>query len=407
MNTRIMAGSTFLRIILAGICVTSALGTSATGASLTDFPASIDRGTAVVAERQQSTAAFLGFESGEERRYALGPPEELYAGERATWAMRLREVFADPPHAIFELAHVWDRGRRTQREFAIGTVTHVQSAGELRVNAHGFPLEMRFETERHLAGMGEEIYSVRYRFEDGGYMKHIAAGGRDLEHRTRHLSNDDLDLDIPGGMYPFGAAAMACLLTQPPETTYAPGVLPGRPGGGNTPPVAPTGNVRFAAEVTCKEPLFANPGLLSLMLPALWEAGTGELEFVVLTPAGYFGMPGVGGGGALPGMSVMMQNRPFDSQEASHPRTNSDIEELRYRDRVRVDVGVRTLDAWLFEGMRDFDAVYVDDDGVVLRVDLAAPAAMALPRSGALADVDPGLADQRDLWIRLLFASEY
>lgn len=362
----------------------------------------------------QGESRFLGFGLGEERRYVLGPAERLLAGEQAVWSMHLREILADPPDAVFELSHVWERGvhrparlstQSGSRGLAIGTVVRVQSAGELRVNPHGFPVELRFETERQLVGLGVESYTVRYRFEDGVYYKHVAAGGRDLEHRVRHFSNDALDLDAAVGMYPFGAGAMECLFILPRETTAYPDPLPGRVTAGGSVP-APLGGRRWAQEIDCKEPLFTNPGLLSLMLPALWEAGTGELEFVALTPAGYFGMPGIGAGGALPGVSVAMLNRAFDSQEASHPRTNTDIEKLTYRDRVRVEVGARTLDAWLFDGMRDFDAVYVDDDGVVLRVDLAARIAADMP-TDLRAVQGPTRMDTRELWVRLLFPNEY
>jgi len=347
----------------------------------------------------------LGFSLGEERRYVLGPTENLYVGEQAMWSIRLREVLADPPDAVFELAHVWNRGERV-RNLAIGTVIAVQSNGELHVNRHGFPMELRFETERQLFGMGSEAYTVRYEFENGSFKKLISVGGRDLEHRARHLSNEELDLDAPLGMYPFSAEAIGCELALPPESMAQPGMMPGASAGAG---MVPGQGVRFAGRLDCKEPLFANPGLLSLVMPALWEAGTGELDFVVLTPAGYYGMPGVSGGGAVPGVSVMMQDRPFDSQEASHPRTNSDIEHLRYQDRVRVEVGERTRDAWLFDGMHDFRAVYVDDDGVVLRVDLAPDAGMSMPRAGSrgIDQANPGFGDTRELWVRLLYPSEY
>lgn len=365
-------------------------------------------GVTPVAARQVSTT-FLGFRLGEERRYVLGPTEELYVGEQAIWSIQLREVLADPPDAVFELSHVWDRGEPSTRGYAIGTVTRVVSNGELRVNRHGFPVGVRFETERQLAGLGSEAYTVRYTFEDGNFSKHISVGGRDLDHRVRHLSNDGLDLDAPLGMYPFGARAMGCLRGLPPETTAQPEYLPGALGTGARAATVPGQGMRWALRVDCKEPLFANPGLLSLIMPALWEAGTGELDFVVLTPAGFMGMPGIGGGAALPGMSATMQSRHFDSQESSHPRTNSDIEHLRYQDRVRVEVGERTRDAWLFDGMDDFRAVYVDDDGVVLRVDLAPDAAMTMPRAGnqGIQDSSPTFNDTRELWVRLLFPSEY
>jgi hypothetical protein len=158
----------------------------------------------------------------------------------------------------------------------------------------------------------------------------------------------------------------------------------------------------------CREPLFSNPGLLSLMLPALWEHGTGEYRFAMLTPAGLFGMPGVGGGLASSlGVSATLTNRPFDAKTATSPQTNSDIETLRYLERVQVEVGTRVRDAWRFEGMRELESIYVDDEGVVLRVDLAGWLSRTTPRAGSTAEVEPHGVDERRLWIRLLFPSEY
>ena len=42
-----------------------------------------------------------------------------------------------------------------------------------------------------------------------------------------------------------------------------------------------------------------------------------------------------------------------------------------------------------------------------LRVDLASYGAMEMPSSGALEDVDWVPTDTRELWVRLLFPSEY
>ena len=34
------------------------------------------------------------------------------------------------------------------------------------------------------------------------------------------------------------------------------------------------------------KPVFANPGLLNLTMPALWETGTGQLELLAMAPTG-------------------------------------------------------------------------------------------------------------------------
>lgn len=384
-------------------------GAAAVASSL---PAS--RADSIVVDTTQTSSTFLGFELGEERRYALGPPELLYAGEQAIWSVRLAAILAEPPDAVFELSHSWQRYEASSSP-PVGTITRIDSHGELRANAHGFPLEVSFDTSRRLAGLGEERYTIRYRFEDGEYRKHVVKDGNDLEHRVRLRRNDELDLGVPTGLYAFSPAPLECALA-PPRFSREP--ASGSAAVRSPPTGAASGMTRLDRDGECLEQLFGNPGLLSLLLPALWEAGTGTLEFVVLTPRGPFGMPGwsAGGGsrrsssgGSSPGTRGVSGGKPadhFDAELAMSPRVNSDVEELRYVDRVRVEVGRRTRDAWLFEGMRLFDRVYVDDDGVVLRADLAA-------RMGSDAPVDlysaqgPTRMDTRELWIRLLYSSEY
>ncbi len=58
--------------------------------------------------------------------------------------------------------------------------------------------------------------------------------------------------------------------------------------------------------------------------------------------------------------------------------------------------------------MRAFDAVFVDDEGVVLRVDLAATVSSWTAPSNVRSEIiEPTQMDDRGLWIRLLFPSEY
>ena len=362
---------------------------------------------------QQPSSSYLGFELGEERRYVLGPAESLYSSEGAVWSMRLREVLADPPDAIFELSHEWSRAEyRTAPPVA--TPMSVSSSGELRVNAHGFPLSLSFRTTRQLYGYGEHVYSVRYELEGDRFHKYFSMGTRDFDYWVRIRETDELDTDVPRGLWAHAPMALECMFGLPPSTAYGPampGIVPPN-AGANAGAVVGGSQVRFAEHVDCREPLFANPGLLSLVLPTLWEAETGELEFLLLTPAGDYGMPGVsGGGGSAGGGSVVSGGggtRHFDSQEATRPQTNSDIEDLRYVDRVRVEVGPRTVDAWRFEGMTGFESVYVDDDGVVVRVDLEPSLASgAMPVDDLEMLEAPTRMDSRGLYIRLLFPSEY
>lgn len=323
---------------------------------------------------------FLGFGVGEERRYVLGPADALYRGEHAAWSIRLQELIVDPPHAVFELAQEWTRAE-TRSAPPIGTVVGIFSSGELRVNTHGFPVSLRFRAQYHRYGQEALAYTVRYVYEDGRFRRLFSMEGLDLERDVRTRRTDAMDAAPPLGMWAFTPMGLECMLLIPPSASQ---------------------------QADCREPLFANPGLLSLAIPTLWEASTGELELFMLTPAGYYGMPGASDSAAAvaaSGVATSGYYRSFDSDLAIDARTNSDVETLRYVDRVRVDVGPRARDAWRFEGLRAFDAVYVDDDGAILRVDLGPLTAPALPN---VSD-PPGArgADMRELWIRVLLPSEY
>ncbi len=374
-------------------------------ATATGSDASLPHGesAAVGSAASQESPSFLGYRVGEERRYVLGPPQELFAQEHASWSIHLRELLGDPPTGVFELTHLWQRAASRSAP-PIGLVVRVDSAGELRVNGYGFPIELRFTTERQLAGLGVELYTIRYRFEDGTFHKHTTMGGVDLEHAVKIRHNDDLDLSVPTGLYASAPTALNCLFTQQFFSVAGSAAVPQQGSIGSNPSlVSPTDSIRGAEDAQCSESLFSNPGLISLMLPVLWEEGNGEHRYLVLTPAGPFGMPGLGGQ-AL-GMSAQSRGAGFDSRQSADARTNSDIDTLRYIERVRVDIGRRKRDAWRFDGMRAFDALYVDDDGVVLRADLATRVSNAMSLNGLATEFDP--MDDRPLWIRLLFPSEY
>lgn len=117
----------------------------------------------------------------------------------------------------------------------------------------------------------------------------------------------------------------------------------------------------------CCESLFAHPGLLSLMLPELWERATGEHEFLLFRPSGPFGMPGLTVGGQARGIIAPYR---ADTDRGMGPQSNFATLTLRYLERVDVEVGPRTREAWLFDGLGAFKAIYVDDDNVDVRIDI-------------------------------------
>ena len=57
--------------------------------------------------------------------------------------------------------------------------------------------------------------------------------------------------------------------------------------------------------------------------------------------------------------------------------------------------------------MGDFEAIYVDDDGVVLRIDLSERSMLGISGNDGLVSVDPTQMSRDRLSIRLLFPSEY
>ena len=392
---------------------TSRSRTTAPGSDRSDAQPSVD------AQRQfEREPGFLGYEKGEERRYVLGPRGELLPGEGATWSILLRELLGDPPDGIFSLSHEWHRAE-TLTEVPLGTITHIKSEGELRVNGYGFPVEVGFKTERHLAGLGDETYTIRYRYQDGRYRKQITAQGRDWSHTIPVRGHKHLDRDVPSGLYAFGPIALDCSIPPPLDARRTAMVVPPtRTAGSVASPRIPPAGTRLADNSRCREALFANPGLVGLMLPALWEAGTGERQFLLLTPVGPIGMPGVSlavghtaqnpsGLGRSAGAAVGRRSAADERGRANDPALHYDAETLRFIERVEVEVGRRTREAWLFDDMGDFEAIYVDDDGVVLRVDLSPMPGRGLSAEGIVFSADPTQMSGRRLHIRLLFPSEY
>jgi hypothetical protein len=348
---------------------------------------------------------FLGFEIGEQRRYLLGPPEALDAGERGRWAITLDTVYATGAgshEAVFQLASEWHGARLL--ETPLDMITDVESHGRVQVNASGFPLAIEYETERHLAGGRSETYMIVYRYDDGRYRKHTTMDGGQRDDEVPVRGSELLELDVPSGLYPFLPEPPGCPglrasiddgrahVNEPERRAVA------APSSGRLAPNAP----RIVDSYECKEPLFANPGLLSFVMPALWEA-KGARELLFFTPLGPtgemagtltvgLGAPGAGAPG-LAGGSPGNSDRPAADASDFHfitPARYRQRERLAFGERVRVRIGDRTRDAWVLTGASHVGDIYVDDQGVVLRIDLPKPT-----------------ADASERWIRLLWPSEF
>ena len=360
---------------------------------------------------------FLGYEVGEERRYVLGPPESLLRGEMGMWSIRLEEVYQTDgePEAVFALQHEW-QGPQPITEVPLRTVMRVQSEGTVRVNAHGFPLLIRYQTVRHLAGMGNEGYTIDYQIEDDNrrYEKRTTKEGERWYQNVPIRNHDTVDRDVPAGLYAFLPVAPGCMDRHIATYQLQGNVLP-QPKSAASPPspqaMGPT-TLKVADNADCEESLFANPGLLSLAMPALWEA-QGERQYVFFTPIGPVGEPvggvtvGIPGAGPPTGIGGLgpggipdprMPNSMPGSMPNSAPRVGGlplspssyhEIETLTFIERISVRVGSRTRDAWRIEISNDVGPIYVDDDGIVLRIDL------------------PPLAGSGERYLRKLWPSEF
>jgi hypothetical protein len=368
-----------------------------------------------IAQRPEQSTKFLGYEIGEERRYVLGPPEALGRGETGMWGIRLEEVYdegTEDAAGVFALGHEW-HAELVATEVPYRAILWVQSSGTVRVNAYGFPLEIQYQTVRHLAGLGEEAYTIEYEYTDGRYEKRTTVTGSRWRDGVGVRGHKHLDRDLPAGLFAYLPAPPGCLDRQVMTFNSAAMVQPPQPRSAASPagqPVTmPTTN-KIVDNADCEESLFINPGLLSLAMPAFWEA-KGDREFLFFTPIGPVGDretrlsvgPPVGSGGTPPGTPPPpggMQGMPGSTggmpggmlmPDAITPSTYHEIETLRFNgERVVAQVGTRTRDAWVVEGPDQLAAIYVDDDGVVLRVDLPEFVANASQR-----------------WIRMLWPSEF
>jgi len=353
---------------------------------------------AAVAVEGAQAEIFLGYEIGEERRFQLGPPQALGESEMGRWTIRLQEVFGEgvAAEAVFMLSHQW-HAEQIPTEVPLNQITRVESTGTVRVNAYGFPLHITYQTLRHLAGLGEEAYTISYEYENERYRKETTAHGERWAQKVRIRGGEYVDHDGPEGLFVFLPAAPGCL-DNPVRTWNSSSSVrpPTRPNAASQKQqqVAVPKTARIVDNADCEESLFINPGLLSLTMPAFWEA-RGTRRFAFFTPIGPVSEPGMSISARAPGSTRpgTIPNPGEPSDPRFQPLTSStytEVEDLRFVERAAVKIGRRTRDLWMLEGPGGLGPIYVDDDGVVMRIDLPAPY---------------GDAPQR--WIRMLFPSEY
>ena len=368
---------------------------------------------------------FLGFDLEEERHYVLGPPEALGNGERVTWVIRLDSIEGrgGSRRATFSLQHRREAPRTLENPPLPGHVTIALVDATLVVNEYGAPLEVAYSSNRHIYDVGDESFRVEYTYDDGRYKKRVLLQGVDWDFDIDFIQHPLLDPVVPVGVFAFAPAAIDCMewLTG--------AVIERRTGTGDTSPGRVvesadrqgSGTIDNAALGTGScygrntDPAFANPGLLSLAMPALWEQrGDGELVlFSPLRPDLVRGqdngvpltfspiipvVPGVPGSsilaGAIPGLDFGTLlgggGTDGDKDRAKDPRRYFFPTRMTLSDRQRIDVGSRKMEALPLEMSGFRGTAWVDDWGKLVRVDLPAL------RFG-----------DAERWVRILHASEY
>ena len=384
-----------LRYPLVGALLAAALAVPGPPAAegATSVAHAVPFGAAAVAAQ---AGEVLGFELGEERHYVMGPPEALASGEEAIWMIRLErmEGRGEERRAIFLLRHRRTMPRSIDDIPASGSITNAQVEAELAVNVYGGPLQLTFISQRHVFDVGDELFQITYRHHGREYKKEVLFENRDWELDIEIAEHPNLDPELPEGLFVFAPSAIGCIEWV----------------------VTAMDNAEACNELNT-DPAFANPGLLSLVLPALWEA-RGDTEFVLFSPTrpdlapgsgggipitfvpAIPGVPGVPGSGIIqgaygvPGLefvkTLFSERTTGDKDRARDPARYFRPSNLKLVERVRVAVGPRRMDALPLEFSIYPGNAYVDDWGKVLRI-----------------DINPDAPEEQRRWLRLLHASEY
>ena len=330
-------------------------------------------------QRAAGDATFLGFRTGREIRYVLesdGPS----SGIRSTWGLRLEEF--DRNGGIFGLTHETLRdvgaGGRGGQPIRLSTAT-------AWINAYGFPTRVRFTTGR-ATPMGGLEYTVDYRYEDERFTKKLE--GRSKEQEVDIDDNGVVNRASPSGMYLFMPVDAECIATARRLRDLDAGDQSIYYRGGNR-----SRGSNMEEPCRGREPIFANPGLLNLIMPALWEAGTGALDFLAMAPTGIdaftvlVGNQAGSGGINVGGFSLFDDGPdPFDDGDDAFQMfgitTDSDM--------LQIDIGGRSVDVWRLKASAPLESAYVDGNGSIARLDLPA---------------DPETGER--FWIRRLRPNEY
>lgn len=352
-----------LAVLLLGVLLILDIGSTSGQASAADQSAVDfgDRSAVESAAPNQLRAAF-GYEVGEERRYVMGPARSLRPGESAWWSIVLTDIQGegDDTRIIFDLEHERSEVIRDLFGGVNGRMQVVNVDVRLTVNRFGFPLRLVISEQHDVHGeMGSQsdVRTTLYTFDGERFVKQVRINGREWKFNIAIASHDDLDLGGPVGLYAYLPTELRCLGARG---------VPGRP-----------------ARCSGGDPAFANPGLLSLALPVMWEEQVNEKRFLFFMPAGVGTVPG-----GLMDMNRFMARERDQLRNITryYDKTNLEIQEYVQH----VEIGPRFVDAWLLDGSGEMGKFYAEPDGRVLKV-----------------FVGPHPVTYGERWIRLLFPSEY
>jgi hypothetical protein len=288
--------------------------------------------------RPQASDRAFGYFVGEERRYILGPQDSLLDGEGRDWRIRLDRIEGDAEDfvAVFTLNF---EDRMPGISYQGSQEVYFRVEGELKVNRLGFPLELRYTEGEEQSGeapwRGEpRTTAYEYDAEERRYNKSVEVPDQKLDYTIPVARHGGLDLSAPSGLFMY---------------------LPASEG----------------------DSALANPGLLSLALPAHIDGTFPNTPLLLLAPSS---TP------RFPDADWIIAER----SGRTSVRRNYETTEIRMVEQASVELGNRTVPAWRLELRRFHGAVYVDDGGQVLRIDINRHPRTSAPR-----------------WIRLLHPTEY
>lgn len=259
--------------------------------------------------------AFLGFDLGEERRYAVGPREALRSGEAITWRVQLDRVEAEEGRRIgvFLLEH---EQKRSGLSGAGPIYVHWKYAGEARINEEGFPELVRFTMYEEHSGESQwrgEDMTAEYVFTGGEYQKDVRVPDQQWQFPVPIATHGDLDLDVPSGLYLFRPQAR--------ETDF-----------------------------------FTNPALLGFALPEIPSDGW-ERRMLFFQPTFPVRYP-----------DARWASRERDRRAALGRYWSKNT--LKLGERARLEIGDRVLNVRKLDISGPLRSAYVDEFGRVVRMDI-------------------------------------